>query len=1053
MKKLLLTFCVFTFFALQSSAQATYYWVGGPGASGAAIAWNDPAKWNTAIDSSGSSRATSLVTDILVFDGAAPSLATNKSIFVNAAKDSVAQLKILNGATVTAVSTVSGNTQQVVNTITYGATVGTCVVPVYGVGITSIFKLGDHVSSSAGMTNMSQVIGINGLDTLYLSNENILNTTTSLYKATTIYITGNPGLTIDASSTFNFGIGSTTTMNSLVIYLNTGATGNIYGKFNFQGRGAGGRLYAASPNSLLFKNGSSCLNGTNHGVTATPNSVPFVFGNPMSTGSLAAGTLALVTNGESIVFEGGSTYTHPQIGSGGSAYKMNSPFGVTILTGSTYPFTPVVKFNPASNYVMAYASAYPPYFYSINSSNYSSQSAASFGNVTFTGSIPSKSSTISLFFLPKKCDTLTIAATSTFTTASTNYINNTVAPPLYIYGTIINNSPAALNFGKVMFTGPNAVAGAGTTAPIFTNLLVADAAKLTLNGNISVTGTVTPTGTLDLGNFTITGTGASYNPIGAYNSIYNKPTGSNSATGGCAATLSSNTIQVRAITNIPIGAIVTSTSHPTLFPSGTTVLNYNGSGNYFLSNAATATVDSSSTPTLSLTFTAAGSTTITTNAGGLDGSLITFTTVNSATGANFTFNTATTTPFNTLMPSPIYAGNLNVGANITFNKTIVNLSGTLNIGAGILTIRTGDSLRINSGNAITGSPFSSTKFIDTKVDVATGAVGVLDIENFSASRLFPVGTNGNYLPVTIVPDSTAGFAVTAFNGATQNGLPNGLPLSTAQKDTSVNASYLVTRMFPNNANTHTAVLTLGYPASLMGTSFAALTNKIGISHYNGTSWDAVIGTGSNSSFTATASFNSFSPFLVTKNANAGVVPVRFTAINAIAVNQTTVKINWSISTEINIEKYIVERSFDGLNFMEIGTAKAINAVNYNFMDLAAQAGINYYRIASLEKSTNGKTLSTVVKINLKNNLAALSVYPNPIMGKQLHFQVANLKQGTVTIALYNMSGQKVFSNIVNSLGGVLAQTIQLPFMLQTGNYELVVTDGITALKQKILLLQ
>ncbi len=1054
MKKVLLSLSLFLIITVKLSAQTTYYWVGGPGASGAAIAWNNPEKWNTAIDSTGSPRTTPAVTDILVFDGTAPSLAINKSIFINAAKDSVAQLKLLNGVTVTVVNTVSGNTQ-LAGTVTYGATVGANIVPVYGTGITSIFKLGDYVSSGTGMANMSQIIGINGPDTLYLSNENILNTVTTLYKASTIYITGNPGLTIDASSTFNFGIGSSTTMSSLVIYLNAGATGNISGKFNFQGRGAGGRLYAASPNSLFFKSGSSCLNGTNHGVTTTPNSIPFVFGNPMTTGSLAAGTLALVNSGEPIVFEAGSTYTHPQIGSGGSAYKMNSPFGVTIITGSTYPFTPVVKFAPASNYVVAYGNAYPPYFYSINATNYSPQSAASFGNVTFSGSIPSKSATIALFFLPKRCDTLTIAATSTFTAASTNYINNTVAPPAFIYGTIINNSTAPLNFGKVMFMGANATIGAGTTQPQFTNLLVGDGATLTLSNNITVTGTsptVAPTGKLDLGNYTITGTGASFNPLGSYNTTHNKPANSGSASGGCAATINSNTIQVRNITNIPVGSIVSSSSHPNLFPAGTMVLNYNGGGNFFLSNAATATVDSTSTPELSLTFTTAGSNTVTSNTAGLDGSLIAFTTVNSATGASYTFNTATTTPFNTLTASPINAGSITVNANTTLNKAIVNLSGTLNLNAGILTLRTGDSLRINSGNEIAGTPFSNTKFIDTKVDVATGAVGVLDIENFSTARLFPVGTNGNYLPVTITPDSTSGFAVTAFNGATQNGLPNGTPLLAAQKDTSVDASYMINRVFPNNVNTHTATLTLGFPSSLMGTTFATLGGKVGISHYNGTTWDAVMGAGSVSSLSATASFSSFSPFLVTKNANA-VLPVKFGSINAVLVSAKEVKVNWTIYTEINTDKYVIEHSIDGIHFTEIGTVKASNFNAYSFTDFAPQSGINYYRIAGMDKGSNEKQYSNTVKISIKNSNAGLSVYPNPVKGGQLNFQISDLKQGKVTVMLYNNMGQSVYTTVLNYNGGVLAQSAQLPSMLLNGNYEMVVTDGITTLKQKVLILQ
>jgi hypothetical protein len=385
------------------------------------------------------------------------------------------------------------------------------------------------------------------------------------------------------------------------------------------------------------------------------------------------------------------------------------------------------------------------------------------------------------------------------------------------------------------------------------------------------------------------------------------------------------------------------------------------------------------------------------------------------------------------------------------NKAIINLSGTLNLNAGILTLRTGDSLRINSGNTITGAPFSNTKFIDTKVDAGTGAVGVLDIENFSTARLFPVGTNGNYLPVTITPDTTSGFAVTAFNGATQNGLPNGTSLSAAQKDTSVNASYIVNRVFPNNVNIRTATLTVGFPSSLMGTTFATLGGKVGISRYNGTSWDAVIGSGSVSSLSATGSFSSFSPFLVTKNANA-LLPVKFGSINAVQVSTKEVKVNWTIYTEINTDKYVIEHSVDGIHFTEIGTVKASNLNTYGFTDLAPQSGINYYRIVGVDKSINEKQYSNTVKISIKNSNAGLSVYPNPVKSGQLNFQISDLKQGKVTVMLYNNIGQSVYTTVLNYNGGVLAQSAQLPKLLN-GNYEMVLTDGITTLKQKVLILQ
>ncbi len=1089
MKKIYLLLISITMFAISTKSQTTYYWVGGTGTTAAPIDWALPASWNTALDNTGTTRATPAVSDILIFDGNATNL-TAKTVNLKAAKDSISQLKLINDVIVTVVNT-AGNTAAA-GTFTWGTAVGVSVRPIFGTGIASSFKVGDFMATDALGTNMAQVIGISpgvaAPDTLNLSAENG-GTVTNLFKATTIYIDGNPGLTIDATSTWGYGLGNTTTMNSLVLFINATGKADIFGKFNFNGRGTCGRLYAAAPNGITFKSGSSCTNATNHSVPVATSS-PYVFGNPIGSGSSVGGSFVFSTAAESVVFEAGATYTHPQVGTGGSAYKMNPPFGCTVAPLSTFPFTPIARFMPGSNFVFGYASAYPPYFYS--------GSKVKYGNLKFTGGgIPTTTATSTAMSINAAyIDTLFIKSTATtFTSAGAGTINiygaivdSSVGPvnlgtvnfksatPGLVWGNqalvmanstynngLVNNmtSGAPLNIGNATFYGKNtqtitSTLGVPPSSPTINIILLTDSTSLALNTvqNIKVNTTFNNNGFINFGTNTINGNGsATFNNNASFNKTYASPVGSPNSE--CTITNASAAIIVSGISTIPIGATVTSSNYPALIPPNTIVTAYSSGGNYTLNNLLSGTANSSSTPALSLTFKQTPGYVNTPQAAGLDASIISFAGVNSSTTSKYVFTTPTTTPFSNLTVSPVNAGSLIINGNVTLNKAIVNLSDSIVINSGILTIPVGDTLRLNSSNAIGGAPFSNTKFIDTKVDVGTGALGVLDLEKIptGVATLFPVGTNGNYLPVTVTPDSTAGFAVTSFNGATTNGLPNGTPIDAPQKDTSVDANYIISRVYPNNGNTHNADIKVEFPAALKGANFAAITTtQVGIAHYNGATWDPVTGAGNATSLYATGTFSSFSPFFVTQNISAPTLPVLFGNINATLIAPNNVKVNWTIYTEINSDKYIVERSTNGINFIQIGTVNAANLSNYSFNDLNALNGANYYRIASIDRGSTAKLYSKIVRINSNNsNLPTLKVYPSLIVDKQVTIESSNLKSGKISILLYNENGQVVYKTSLNSTGTSFTQSFILPSLISVGNYQMIITDGITILKSKVFI--
>ncbi len=128
--------------------------------------------------------------------------------------------------------------------------------------------------------------------------------------------------------------------------------------------------------------------------------------------------------------------------------------------------------------------------------------------------------------------------------------------------------------------------------------------------------------------------------------------------------------------------------------------------------------------------------------------------------------------------------------------------------------------------------------------------------------------------------------------------------------------------------------------------------------------------------------NSFSEFWLNNGGAAGINPLPVKLLTFDAIKQTKkVLLQWITDNEINTDKYIVERSTDGINYQAIGTVTAFNSNNknnYSFTDLQPLPGIIFYRLKLIDK--NGSFLySPVRKINFNNAGDDITVYPNPVV--------------------------------------------------------------------------
>jgi hypothetical protein len=147
-----------------------------------------------------------------------------------------------------------------------------------------------------------------------------------------------------------------------------------------------------------------------------------------------------------------------------------------------------------------------------------------------------------------------------------------------------------------------------------------------------------------------------------------------------------------------------------------------------------------------------------------------------------------------------------------------------------------------------------------------------------------------------------------------------------------------------------------------------------------------------------------------------VLPVKLTSLTATKKEETVV-VEWQVQDESGMEKYQVQRSVDGNNFITVGNTAAKNngTGKYNFIDTDPSTGNNYYRIASVSK--DGQiSYSSIVKVRMGTFNESISVFPNPVENGIIHLQFLNQQQGKYSIRLISSSGEVILSKNINHAG-------------------------------------
>lgn len=161
------------------------------------------------------------------------------------------------------------------------------------------------------------------------------------------------------------------------------------------------------------------------------------------------------------------------------------------------------------------------------------------------------------------------------------------------------------------------------------------------------------------------------------------------------------------------------------------------------------------------------------------------------------------------------------------------------------------------------------------------------------------------------------------------------------------------------------------------------------------------------------------------------------------ISQQTATLQWATTSELNFDRFIIERSEDGYMYYPIGTVKgsgllSVTTLNYTFQDTAPLAGKGYYRLKIVDLDDSFE-YSAVIAVNNTFIHAhnTLRLYPNPTVNRQCTLELGDDITGPATIRVVNNMGLNVLSQVTTEH----EHTLHLADSLDAGVYMVQVSTG------------
>lgn len=327
------------------------------------------------------------------------------------------------------------------------------------------------------------------------------------------------------------------------------------------------------------------------------------------------------------------------------------------------------------------------------------------------------------------------------------------------------------------------------------------------------------------------------------------------------------------------------------------------------------------------------------------------------------------------------------------NGTNLSITSSLSFTSGIIQTSSGNEIIFQDNTTWSGAKSSSH---------IQGPVIKIGNDAF----IFPTGDGINYAPIAMTAPSNTSDAFTAeyFNAP----YTNTTSLGSGLDHVSVNEYWILNR----SNGTSSVSVTLywnkyrhGGITSLSDLRVARWSGSQWVNHGNG----AVTGDVIAGSVQSSAAITDFSPFTLGSSSTLNPLPVSLISFDAQPLSGA-VKLVWATSNEENNDKFIIEKSYNAVEWSSIGEVKGAGnsdvVNNYALLDAQPQIGIQYYRLKQMD--ANGQfSYSEIKPVRFdRNGEVKLSVYPNPSSGF-LSVNLPSNENEDANVRVLNALGQVV----------------------------------------------
>lgn len=171
-----------------------------------------------------------------------------------------------------------------------------------------------------------------------------------------------------------------------------------------------------------------------------------------------------------------------------------------------------------------------------------------------------------------------------------------------------------------------------------------------------------------------------------------------------------------------------------------------------------------------------------------------------------------------------------------------------------------------------------------------------------------------------------------------------------------------------------------------------------------------------------------------------------------------IELNWATASESYNDFFTIERSAEGIKFVEIATVQGNGTTNetslYSYTDDAPAIGTTYYRLSQTDFDGTVEYFNIIAVNPITAHNAGLKVYPNPVRNLPFKLVATGLSLGEkVRVSIINTAGLEVFTSdrYVNASGVISIGIDALPG-LSKGFYVIKVNKHNLSLSQKLIIL-